>query len=172
MNEPSPLTPPTPMPADPVAAFLACHARIRTFCDGLSRMAALSDLGDPRVPASAAQAHRYFSIALPLHAADEDRSLAPRLHAVAPDCDGLMEALARDHAQIDQCLLRLNPMLEALSQGEIVPVEALREQVDTLRGILLPHIEREERELFPRCVALSEADRHEILTELFARRAG
>ena len=162
---------PNPTPSDPVAAFLACHDRIRTFCDGLSRMAALPDLSDPRVPPSAAQAHRYFSIALPLHAADEDRSLAPRLLRVAPGTAPVLAELAEDHAGIDRLLLTLNPMLEALSQGGMVPVEALRAQVDALRGLLLPHIAREERELFPRCAALSEADRHEIMAELLARRS-
>lgn len=45
-------------PADPVAAFRACHERIRTFTAGLHRIAALPDLADPRVPSAAGQARR------------------------------------------------------------------------------------------------------------------
>lgn len=158
------------VPSDPVAAFAACHERIRTFSDGLSRIAALPDLQDPRVPAAAAQAHRYFSVGLPLHAVDEDESLAPRLRKAVPESGPLLDALHRDHVAIDACLATLLPLLQSLAEGRPVPHATFRAAVNVLRDVLLPHIEREERELFPLCAALPGADKLAIGRELVARR--
>jgi iron-sulfur cluster repair protein YtfE (RIC family) len=153
-----------------VAALAACHARIRTFTAGLARTAALPSLDDPRVPPAAAQAHRYFAEGLPLHARDEDESLAPRLRRVAPETAPLLDELAHDHEEIDRCLATLLPLLAALVAGRRADHASLRVASDRLDALLLPHIAREEAELFPRCAELSEADRTAFAQELHARR--
>lgn len=157
--------------ADPVAAFRACHERIRTFTAGLQRIAALPDLSDPRVPSAAAQARRYFGEGLPLHADDEDLSLAPRLLRVAPECAPLLADLERDHRQIDACLATLLPLLGTLAEEGRVPHATFRVSVSFLSNLLLPHIAREEDELFPLCARLSDEDRTAIARELVERRA-
>ncbi|MDP2311574.1 MAG: hemerythrin domain-containing protein [Pseudomonadota bacterium] len=157
-------------PADPGASFRACHERIRMFTAGLQRIAALPDLSDPRVPSAAAQARRYFAEGLPLHADDEDLSLAPRLRAVAPECGPLLDELERDHRKIDACLATLLPMLGTLAEEGRVPHATFRAAVSFLSGLLLPHIAREEDELFPLCARLSSEDRLAIASELVARR--
>ncbi|MDP2304694.1 MAG: hemerythrin domain-containing protein [Pseudomonadota bacterium] len=157
-------------PADPVAAFRACHERIRLFTAGLHRIASLPDLADPRVPSAAAQARRYFSEGLPLHADDEDLSLAPRLRIVAPECGPLLDELERDHRQIDACLATLLPLLGTLAEEGRVPHTTFRVAVSFLSSLLLPHIAREEEELFPLCVRLSAEDRVDIARELVERR--
>jgi hypothetical protein len=157
-------------PSDPVASFQACHERIRTSTAGLARIAALPSLDDPRVPAAAAQAHRYFAEGLPLHARDEDESLAPRLVRVDPDAAGLLGDLARDHLAIDGCLATLLPLLAALDERRAVPHATLRAAVHLFNELLLAHIAREEAELFPRCAALSPEDRRAIARELQERR--
>lgn len=158
-------------PADPVAAFRACHERIRTFIAGLHRIAALPDLADPRVPAAAAQARRYFAEGLPLHADDEDLSLAPRLRLVAPECGPLLDELERDHRRIDACLATLLPLLGTLAEEGKVPHTTFRVAVSVLSSLLLPHIAREEDELFPLCARLAPEDRVAIAQELVDRRA-
>ncbi|MDP2316375.1 MAG: hemerythrin domain-containing protein [Pseudomonadota bacterium] len=160
-----------PQPSsDPVAAFTACHDRIRRFLDGLSRIAELPDLADPRVPEAAAQAHRYFAEGLPLHAADEDDSLAPRLRRVVPESGQLLDELAADHRAIDAVLATLLSILQAAADGRPVSHASLRADVTRLRALLLPHIAREEEVLFPLCAALSPSDRLEIGRELMSRR--
>lgn len=178
---PAPLGPPMPSsplhpfrdaaPADPVAAFLACHERIRTFTAGLERVAALPDLHDPRVPSAASRARRYFAEGLPLHGDDEDLSLAPRLRRVAPETGPLLDALEQDHRRIDVCLGTLLPMLRTLAEGDVVPRAPFESEVRALSDLLLPHIAREEEELFPRCARLTAEDRVAIALEIVARRA-
>jgi len=160
-----------PAPPDPVASLAACHDRIRTFTAGLQRVAALPDLADPRVPAAAAQAHRYFAVGLPLHADDEDLSFAPRLLAAAPGLAPLLGELAADHRAIDVLLARLLPLLDALAQGRLVDPDALRATSDALAGLLLPHIAREEQELFGACAALPEEVLVAVAREIAERRA-
>ncbi len=89
-------------PATAQDALLACHARMRAFCDGLARMAALPSLDDPRVPDAAAQAERYFRGGLPLHAEDEEMTLAPLLVRATTADASLTEAVARQPAEHDR----------------------------------------------------------------------
>lgn len=159
-------------PADPVGSFRACHDRIRMFTAGLHRIAELPDLSDPRVPSAAAQARRYFAEGLPLHALDEDLSLAPRLLRVAPECGPLLAELERDHRKIDACFATLLPMLGTLAEEGRVPHATFRAAVTIVSDLLLPHIAREEAEVFPLCAKLSTEDNLAIARELVERRAG
>lgn len=162
---------PPAIPTDPLVSFRACHDRIRSFTAGLGRVAALPDLADARVPEAAGRARRYFGEGLPLHAADEDLSLAPRLRAVVPTSGPLLDELARDHHEIDAILATLLPLLDTLADGQLVPLALLRDTVAALSALLLAHIAREEDELFPLCTCLSEGDRLAIAREIVARRA-
>ncbi len=157
-------------PADPVAALAACHERIRQYSLGLERLCALPSLKNPQVPVAAAQAFRYFSEGLPLHARDEDLSLGPRLLKVAPGSAPLLGQLAAEHVQIDEALEELLPLLQNLSEGRTVEEEAFRHACSRLSTVLIPHIEREEAELFPLCGLLGPADREAFREELIARR--
>src|SRR5208337_402945 len=66
-------------PASAVEILLGCHTRIRHFIQ-LSRTLAGAEGVAPREIAEAATAiFRYFKAALPLHEADENESLFPRL---------------------------------------------------------------------------------------------
>ncbi len=161
---------PAPGVVDPVAGLAACHDRIRTFCAGLDRVVALPDLGDPRVPAAAAQAARYFGEGLPLHAADEDLSFGPRLRGTSSAIGPLLDALAADHVVIDRWIGGLLPLLNTLADGRLVDRGALEAQVEGLKCTLLPHIAREEVELFPACAALDPAELAAVAGEMAARR--
>lgn len=153
-------------PAFPVFALAAAHERLRLHCDLLDTVAPLPDLRDPRVAGVAGKALHFFRYELPLHVAAEDRSLAPRLRRALPDTGRLLDELARDHADVDACIWVLLAHLDALAAGRRIPHATFRASVHMLRSRLLPRMEREERELFPLCEALSLADRVAIAREL------
>lgn len=157
-------------PVEPADALAACHSRIRMYTEGLRRLCALPSLKDPQVPPAAAQAYRYFSEGLPLHAKDEDLSLGPRLLRIAPHAAPLLDRLASEHRLIDDALELLLPLLQQLSEGEEVEAEALRSASLSLSDVLIPHIELEERELFPLCSQLSPEEKATFGRELIARR--
>lgn len=156
---------------DPIAGIAECHVRIRTYCEGLQRLVALPSLNDPRVPSAAAQAFRYFSIGLPLHAEDEDVSFAPRLLRLAPELAAVFDRLSREHQSIESQLAGLLPRLSVLAKGNIDDPEALRANANALCGTLLPHIAFEETAFFPACSRLQSADLAEISIEMAERRS-
>jgi len=160
----------------PVDGLLACHARIREFT-ALSATLAASN-ADPDSARSAAQAiRRYFSVALPLHEADEDLTLAPRLRALRPE-DTVLQALdlvARQHPDIDRVIGRMLPLWEAI-EADGARLAALAEQLgkatERLSMIWTPHLALEEAEIFPAVRALMPAETLEAMrAEMAERRA-
>jgi hemerythrin-like domain-containing protein len=86
-------------PGDAVGLLLECHARIRDF------LALARRLGEARKPSpdavadAAARVHRYFTLALPLHARDEEESIAPRLRGREVALDAELDAMVREHVE-------------------------------------------------------------------------
>jgi hypothetical protein len=86
--------------------FTDCHARVRKFC-ALARRLGEGASGEEARDA-AAQLDRYFRIALPLHVADEEQSLAPRLVRLGDAALGdAIESMTRDHLCLDENLAEL-----------------------------------------------------------------
>jgi hypothetical protein len=125
---------------DAVDLLLACHARIRHF------LALALRAGDDAEAIAAVR--RYFTEALPLHIADEDELLAPRVHV------GDMSDEHRAHAAL----------VARLAAGEMAAAVELA-------PLLLAHLDAEERDVFPLVRALPASERAEILAGMRARRA-
>src|SRR5205085_2176160 len=92
---------------DAVDLLIACHARIRHFTDlaiRLGREGHAAPADQIRAAASALQ--RYFGIALPLHEADEERSVEPRLRAAnaGAEVEAALGAMFEQHARIHDVL--------------------------------------------------------------------
>jgi hemerythrin-like domain-containing protein len=157
---------------DPLTWFLDCHERIRRFVGGLERMVELDDLADPRVPAAATQAARYFREGLTRHAADEDHSLAPRMRGAgaADDVRDALDGMTREHGEMDALLPALLADLDALGAGR-PQSSTFRSEARVFSALLLRHIEVEERVIFPAMGCLTAADRTAMLGEMAARRA-
>lgn len=158
----------------PVDALLACHARIREFTDLSARLA--SSNADPESARSAAAAVRqYFALALPLHEADEDLSIAPRLRALQPP-DTVLQALdlvARQHPDIDRVIGRMMPLWEAIeADGAKLPAlaEQLSKATERLSMIWTPHLSLEEAEVFPAIRALLTPEALEAVRAEMAER--
>lgn len=150
--------------------FTDCHARIRKFC-ALARRLAHCDGGDEAREAATAL-HRYFTIALPLHVADEEKSLAPRLVRGGDEAlaDSL-EAMTRDHVEIDANLGALVAQWEKIVEE---PSGALCRATRWEAACMLVHFEHhlfaEETRILPRIAALPPDEAQAIVAEMRARR--
>jgi hemerythrin-like domain-containing protein len=142
----------------------ACHERIQRQCATLAKLAAhlRSDGLSDAARQAAADIHRYFSSAGRQHHADEEQDLFPLLRN-APDLSGLLETLAREHADMESLWLRLDRQLPARStssiHGVVEPLLAAPDAIHDLdafarlagefNALCRQHIARENSGLLP-----------------------
>jgi hypothetical protein len=155
---------PAPAHSGLVAPLMECHGRIRAVAASLRALAGRGALDSPAAVSTATQVARYLRIALPLHAADEEQSVAPRLCALRPELAAQLDQIADEHAEIEELVGRALPGLDGTAP---LDQTALRALAAALHG----HIEGEERLIFPLIDALSPAEQAAALAELRARRA-
>jgi hemerythrin-like domain-containing protein len=163
---------PTPAPGfdEPLAMLRACHERIQRQCATLAKLAAhlrrdgLTD--DAR--RAAADIHRYFSSAGRQHHADEEQDLFPALRA-EPALASLLDALARDHAEMESLWQRLEPLLDA--PDTIHDLDGFARLAGEFTALYRQHLARENSELLPQAEQLlSEEQQRELGTRMAARR--
>jgi len=163
---------PTPAPGfdEPLAMLRACHERIQRQCATLAKLAThlRSDGLTEAARQAAADIHRYFSSAGRQHHADEEQDLFPMLRA-EPDLAGLLDALARDHAEMDSLWQHLEPLLAA--PDTIHDLDGFARLAGEFNAHYAQHITRENSELLPRAEQLLSIDqRHELGARMAARR--
>ena len=162
-----------PQGEDPFALLMACHQRIRAHCALLRQLALHPGPTEAQIEDAAQRALRYFEVALPLHAGDEDALLAPRV-AADPALRAGFEALAEEHRAIERArpgvLALLRPMTRRpAARAELL--EGLRSEGLAFVELLLAHIEGEERDLFPGARALiGPAEGVALARAMLARR--
>ena len=136
---------------DALEELLGCHERIRRF----ARMAGmLAGASAAEVAEGALATHRYFAIALPLHAADEDLSFAPRLAYAEPTPEVLaaLAEMTHEHELIEAALAENLPRWLELSQDparQAALASGLAAGAATIFALFDTHLEKEERVLFP-----------------------
>jgi iron-sulfur cluster repair protein YtfE (RIC family) len=164
-------------PSDPVEHLLACHGRIRQFVAIAARLARVEEASTDEVADAARSVERFFRNGLPLHAEDEDRSIAPRLLAVVDaDVRAAVERMRDEHPAIDESSAELARVCKILVDDpslhrSIAP--SLRALVEELGARLEAHLVAEETLVFPAISALLPPDaRAEIAAEMTARRRG
>lgn len=86
-------------PGDAVELLLECHGRIRAFLALAHRLAEARGETPEALADAARRVHRYFTLALPLHARDEEESLVPRLRGREPALEAALDAMVREHAE-------------------------------------------------------------------------
>jgi hypothetical protein len=156
----------------PAGRVLDCHARIRSFVQVAGSLAQAADVPAAEVADAAGRVHRYFTVALPLHVADEEQSIDPRVAQHAP---GLREALAamhREHLAADVLLAELVPAWAALKE---TPARddlrrATARAAAELAQALEAHLADEERLIVPAITRLPPDEQQAILAEMRARR--
>ena len=167
--------PAAPRPDDTVDLLLDCHQRLRLFTTLAVQLAEQPSALPGEVREVTGKVHRYFTVALPLHEEDEERSLFPRLLVRAPELAATVARLREDH---EAHAVRVGALVALCQELQTWP-----ERFVSLRGDLNAaawaleetwrvHLTLEETELFPALrTALSAADRAAIREEMKARRA-
>lgn len=153
----------------------ACHDRIRNFSGMVRTLAHAEGSPEGEIRSAADAAYRYFSISLPLHEADEEDSLRPRLMGVGePRITAALDAMHHQHQGIDDLVERLLPILVLLANqpsklpdvhSELCALsQALSEAFDG-------HLQLEENVLFPAIqLHLSATSQAALLDEMRQRR--
>ncbi len=174
--------------------LLSCHKRIRHYSEMACRLAHAHSAPADEIVRAAVDIHRYFTIALPLHEADENRSLHPRL-ITALTSDGsasstnesaenavlrrlagpAANAMVEQHESIDQLVERLVPLCTILMNKpeELDEVSAELHQISAaLREIFDVHLKLEEETVIPAMEQfLTKEELAQILNEMKARRS-
>lgn len=155
--------------------LLGCHQRIRHFTAMARRLAESPATPLDEVCDAADSIHRYFCVALPLHEADENESIDPRLQAAGhSELAQVSDEMVRQHRQINVVLRQLLPLWDALCrEPEKLPrfVPRLLQLVTELEQLWDVHLRLEEEIVFPAIErTLSRAQVSEILREMKERR--
>lgn len=155
--------------------LIGCHQRIKHFTSVASKLAHAQAATHDEIRSAADSTYRYYSVSLPLHEADEEHSLRPRLDKV-PD-DRVRHALAAMHDQhmaIDDLLERLLPLLQLVGNNPDVLADAGAEMCSITKALtemFTAHLQLEEEVIFPAIEnSLTENDRAELLIEMRQRR--
>lgn len=161
-------------PEDVVDLLLDCHTRIRSFSRLAVRIAEQTEAGEKEIAEAAARVRRYFSVALPLHVADEEGSIVPRLSGRDPAVDAALARMEDEHEGHTEDLRRLVEICAALEQAPS-GLPAVRAELAEVGARLVrdfdEHLRSEEETIFPAIRSLlPEAERVAIFAELRARR--
>lgn len=165
---------------DPVGLLRACHGRVTHFAELALRLADHPTDSAPgeAVQQAAGKVLRYFDQAAPLHHADEEEDLLPRLRQrlgdrqTTAELAGLLAGLAGEHGELHDRWQALRPFLVELQQGRPVATDAYREAAEAFHAAEMDHVNREDTHLLPAAEAhLTAADR-DALGRAMARRRG
>jgi iron-sulfur cluster repair protein YtfE (RIC family) len=163
-----------PAAGDAVELLVECHERIRSFLALARRVADPQGADREEVRQAAGRVSRYFTLALPLHAEDEEQSILPRLRGRDPALDAELEAMRREHAEHLRPLGELVRACDALAlaperQPELAGT--IGTAAEELTRHFAEHLRREEEVIFPaiRRYVDPGADA-EVVREIRARR--
>lgn len=157
-------------------SLAACHQRIRSFIELARVVAERADASPPEIADACVRVARYFREALPLHVADEEQSILPRLSDPKVG-EGCLQALRTMHQEHDD---HVAPLAELVAACELLGAEPtenearrrLGELVVSLQEAFERHLVLEETHIFPALRQhLTDADRAAIADEMRARRA-
>jgi iron-sulfur cluster repair protein YtfE (RIC family) len=162
-------------PESALELLISCHDRIRHFTSSISKLAHSEGSELSEISTAAGAAHRYFTVALPLHEADEEESLRPRLlESGAAEISAALDAMGHQHQAIDDLIERLLPLLILLSNNPAKLPEVHGELctiAKALSEVFSGHLQLEELVIFPALTdSLSAEAQAEVLVEMRERR--
>lgn len=162
-----------PKKQDLVDALLECHERIRRFTELARELGVRSDLPASEVRDTCERCVRYFTDALPLHVADEEHSLVPRLAGLSPEVDGALATMEAQHREHQENLSRTVRALDGLraAPSDSERRAELHAAASALSAEFTLHLAMEETVLFPAIRKhLPVATQDLIASEVRARR--
>lgn len=161
----------------PLEALKACHVRIRAQCDTLRRLVDhMKDHGcDAEARQAATAVMRYFDTAARHHHEDEEEDLLPRMMSAATMSRGsrltrLVADIATEHREMDKAWTDLRAVLQEISAGENVLLDAL--VVDRFSKLYHTHMALEESNVIPLAEMLLPADELAEIGVAMAQRRG
>lgn len=160
-------------PRDLVDLLGECHVRIRRFVELAHEAAIRTDAPVDQVSQACADVERYFVEALPLHVADEEESIAPRLKGLSPEVDHALDVMTRQHQEHSPTLAGL---LSASARVRTEPSnqgarDDLAKAAKALKLEFEEHLTLEETVIFPAIRGLLPHEtRALIVDELRGRR--
>jgi iron-sulfur cluster repair protein YtfE (RIC family) len=159
---------------DLVDLLLACHQRIRTFVALAQSVSRATARPEAEIIDACRRCARYFAEALPLHVADEELSLGPRLRGLAGELDDALELMVAEHSEHEPMLTVLLASLHSVERAPSEP--ALRAPLGEIATRLASEFERhltaEEQIVFPAIRSrLGPEIQGQILAEFRQRRA-
>ncbi len=164
-----------PAEEDAIALLLGCHQRIRHFTGVALRLAENPQAGETERADAARAVLRYYTIALPLHEADENDSIYPRLRKKLPE-GALAEAnetMVAQHQTIDTLVAALVPQWQTIVDrpaGQNA-FRSLLQQTHQLQNTWTSHLQMEEEQVVPAMRQyLTLHDLEVIRNEMRARR--
>jgi iron-sulfur cluster repair protein YtfE (RIC family) len=164
---------PAERPANLFDLLMECHGRIRQFAALAVHVGRHRDSPDDECVEACARVERYFTEALPLHVADEEESLLPRLRGQDADVDRALATMAEQHAHHEPMLAALLDASMGVRERPSDPERraALYEAAVALEAELINHLQLEEQVVLPAIGQhLSADDQTQIVDELRARR--
>ena len=175
LNQISPVTTSTPKTEDAVDLLTGCHQRIRHFTGVAVKLAHAQGATSPEIAQAAGGVHRYYSVSLPLHEADEEDTLRPRLNQLADErVKHALVAMHDQHQAIDDLLERLLPLLVMVKSNPETLHAAGPEMCSITRALdemFSAHLQMEEEAIFPAIRAsLPEEAQQAMLREMQGRR--
>jgi iron-sulfur cluster repair protein YtfE (RIC family) len=175
LNQITPPRSPKQPPEDAIQLLSACHVRIRHFSAAAVKLAHAQAASAEDIRMSAAGVYRYLSVSLPLHEADEEDTVRPRLDAVADDrVRHALLAMHDQHQAIDELVERLLPLVLMVEHNPGAIHDTGTEMCSitkALQEIFDAHLKLEEDVIFPAIQSLlSESERQVMLTEMQKRR--
>lgn len=138
---------------DAVDMLISCHQRIRHFTGVAVKLAHAQGATPEEVMQAAAGVHRYYTVSLPLHEADEEETLRSRLDTLGDEkLHHALIAMEDQHQAIDELLERLLPLLVMVRNNPDTIYAAGPEMCSITKAldeVFAAHLQLEEEAIFP-----------------------
>ncbi|TDP83704.1 hemerythrin HHE cation binding domain-containing protein [Aquabacterium commune] len=168
--------PVSPRIDDPIALLRACHEKVVRFTQLAQRLQAhVAEHGaDAQAREAATAVLRYFTLAAPLHHADEDENLFVALRALGhADVNARIDALQQEHDTLGALWLPVRAWLAHIAEGQTPPHGSPdgSPDVDGFATRYRAHVAQEEASVYPHAAELPAPVLRALADAMVARRS-